>query len=161
MADKPRGGFRWNLPGYGGNGGIGNIDRDNGGVRPQPRIPAFMPGQQNALADQLQAGFGGGLGHWQNFLGNTYSSMAPIQPFQYGDPKKKPEDDKNGKPDDKGGKREPYTPPYTHGDAGILTQSAAASPLLQAQAPMQMAQPSGLLNLTPEMLMALRQMRMR
>lgn len=38
-------------------------------------FPAFMPGQQGLLAQQLNQGFGGGMGQWNGLLSQT---TAPV-----------------------------------------------------------------------------------
>ena len=38
-------------------------------------LPAFMPGQKQALASQLNEGFGGGAGNWGDYLNMVYSPM--------------------------------------------------------------------------------------
>lgn len=58
-------------------GGKGK-DKGNGGGRNV--LPAFMPGQEQALAQQLNMGFGGGKGQWSNYLDKVYSPLV-IQPF--------------------------------------------------------------------------------
>jgi hypothetical protein len=58
-------GFRY-LGGAGAGGGNG---------QPMGLLSAFLPGQRNALAQQLNQGFGGGLKQWNGILGDTYSGM--------------------------------------------------------------------------------------
>ena len=54
----------------------------------QPQTPemlgAFMPGQRGLLANQLNKGFGGGMGAWKGLLSDSFSPMTAPQPFQYG-----------------------------------------------------------------------------
>lgn len=58
------------------------------GQAPQARgntmLPAFMPGQQDALAAQLNQGFGGGASEWSGMLGNLYSPSKLFGDFKYG-----------------------------------------------------------------------------
>jgi len=69
---------------------------DKKGGKPDDKanmVPAFMPGQRNALANQLNQGFGGGTGDWRNYLASVYSS-TPNPNFVPGkkDKPKRPED---------------------------------------------------------------------
>lgn len=69
------------IRGYGGNDGNGNAGGYQHGI-----LSAFLPGQQAALAQQLNQGFGGGLKQWNGILGETYSPQ-PIQNNPLGYPR--------------------------------------------------------------------------
>jgi hypothetical protein len=58
--------------GNGGNGGGGGI------------LSAFLPGQKDALAQQLANGFGGGNKQWKGILGQTYAPITSAVDFEYG-----------------------------------------------------------------------------
>jgi hypothetical protein len=63
--------------GGGGGGGGGNL-ADQFKLDPvSVKYPAFMPGQMQALAGQLNAGFGGGVGNYTNYLNQVY------EPFKF------------------------------------------------------------------------------
>jgi hypothetical protein len=64
-------------------------------------INAFFPGQKGLLAQQLNAGFGGGLKNWSNQLDKTYSAMPQFQPYPY------PAPENGGKDNPGGGKKDP------------------------------------------------------
>jgi hypothetical protein len=80
--------------GHGGNGGNGG-----GGI-----LSAFLPGQQAALAQQMNNGFGGGEKQWKGILGQTYSPVTSAANFEYGGGMK---DKRGGKGD---GKNKPNDP---------------------------------------------------
>jgi hypothetical protein len=85
-------GFRY-LGGAGAGGGNG---------QPMGLLSAFLPGQRNALAQQLNQGFGGGLKQWNGILGDTYSGMR-FTPNALGYPNNDQTGDNNGGNDGKGG----------------------------------------------------------
>lgn len=84
-------GFRY-LGGAGAGGGNG---------QPMGLLSAFLPGQRNALAQQLNQGFGGGLKQWNGILGDTYSGMR-FTPNALGYPNNNQTGDNNGGNDGKG-----------------------------------------------------------
>lgn len=56
----------------------------NGGGNGGPNnLPAFQPGQLNALASQLNGSFGGGLGAWKKDFRNTYNPTSSKE-FNFG-----------------------------------------------------------------------------
>jgi hypothetical protein len=70
--------------GVGGGGGGGGTGGGGGNLADQFKLdpvsvkyPAFMPGQMQALAGQLNAGFGGGVGNYTNYLNQVY------EPFKF------------------------------------------------------------------------------
>jgi hypothetical protein len=85
-------GFRY-LGGAGAGGGNG---------QPMGLLSAFLPGQRNALAQQLNQGFGGGLKQWNGILGDTYSGMR-FTPNALGYPNNDQTGNNNGGNDGKGG----------------------------------------------------------
>lgn len=62
-------------------------------------IQPFMPGQQGLLADQLNAGFGGGVNQWSGLLDQWTSPMKLPGKFNYGNPMTNMGGGKNGIPD--------------------------------------------------------------
>ncbi len=76
--------------GFDGRGFHGHDPRD-GRKQTEGLLSAFFPGQQDALAQQLAAGFGGGLKKWNGILGQTYSDMK-ITPNPLDYPRGKPDD---------------------------------------------------------------------
>jgi hypothetical protein len=67
-------------PGLEGRGFRPMVDQHNGGGNgpniTQGLLSAFLPGQQSALAQQLNQGFGGGMKQWNGILGQTYSDSS-------------------------------------------------------------------------------------
>ena len=61
-------------------------------------LPAFLPGQRGLLANQLNAGFGGGVGSWKGLLSDSFNPTVAPQAFNYGtvDIGKNGNGDKNG-----------------------------------------------------------------
>lgn len=62
------------------NGGDGKGNNSGKDDAAGDRLPAFMPGQQAALADQLATGFGGNDAQWREYLGKVYSPLM-LQSF--------------------------------------------------------------------------------
>jgi hypothetical protein len=141
--------------GNGGNGGGGGI------------LSAFLPGQKDALAQQLANGFGGGNKQWKGILGQTYAPITSAVDFEYGggvkgknggkgDGKKNP-DDPNGGDDD--GSMDAYVPDDEFGHQRAMLpvglQQQMRQPVPQ-QMQMQQPQIQGQ-TMNPQMLMMLRQ----
>ena len=57
-------------------------------------LPAFMPGQQSSLANQLNQGFGGGDKRWNDYLRMTYSPI-PVTNFVPGSPNRQNNNNSN------------------------------------------------------------------
>jgi hypothetical protein len=92
-------------PGF---GWLGN--RKGGNVGPPTGIlSAFLPGQQDALAQQLNQGFGGGIPKWNGVLSQAYSDVTTMtNPLGYPRTRNNGKDrDKDGKGDDKNGDGKP------------------------------------------------------
>lgn len=129
-----------------------------------PMLPAFQPGQLRALANDLNAGFGGGVKDWKQDLRNTFDPTR-MKPFDY-TPGKGGNKGGNGKND---GRPNPMVNPGAHnpgpnqnpsGFTPMRPQNAQSPMMLQAQAPgllgsmmpmqaQQMQQQSGLLGTIP------------
>lgn len=64
------------------NGNHGN----GGGNRNKPfeKMEPFFPGQDTAVANQLNAGFGGGVEQFQGMLGDLYRPYKLMDPFKFG-----------------------------------------------------------------------------
>lgn len=69
------------FPGFQGGGNNGGNNGGGGGSRQM--IPAFQPGQLNALAQQLNMGFGGGVNAWKRDMRNTYDPTS-MRGFNFG-----------------------------------------------------------------------------
>lgn len=73
------------FPGWTGGGGRNNGGNNGGGQGGGrgPMMPAFQPGQLNALANQLNMGFGGGVADWKQDMRNTYDPTS-MRGFNFG-----------------------------------------------------------------------------
>lgn len=150
-------------PGQQNNGGGNNQGGGNGGGQPNTTtIPAFQPGQLQALAAQLNAGFGGGVKDWKQDLRNTFDPTK-MQPFNYGGG-----GGGGGKGNNRGGNNQGGRDPrklvvVPNGNQPMMARQqnpmpmqaqapmmapGLLSPMMQAQQPMQ-AQQSGLLGAIP------------
>lgn len=69
------------FPEWQGGGNNGGNNGQGGGRGPM--MPAFQPGQLNALASQLNMGFGGGVKAWKNDMRNTYDPTS-TRGFNFG-----------------------------------------------------------------------------
>lgn len=159
---------------FGHRGFHGHDPRD---VKDQPGLlSAFFPGQQNALAQQLAAGFGGGLKKWNGILGQTYSDMT-MTPNPLGYPRVKPDDrshdhdhdrDRHGDGRDKPDGKDPGYDPWGHDGAapwlGGMMQTANPQMFGAMQPPMiqgpavasPMMQPKASNGLSPQVMAMLR-----
>jgi hypothetical protein len=81
---------------------LGGAGAGGGNTPPMGILSAFLPGQRNALAQQLNQGFGGGLKQWNGILGDTYSGMR-FTPNALGYPNNDQTGNNNGGNDGKGG----------------------------------------------------------
>ena len=114
-------------------------NRNQGGNNGINKMPAFQPGQLGALANQLNAGFGGGVQDWKADLRNTYDPTQ-VKPFNWGGG--------NGGGNG-GGKPDPRNPGGggpNPGDGGF-DPSRPRNAMMPMNRPMQMQMPqAGLLN---------------
>lgn len=69
------------FPEWQGGGNNGGNNGQGGGRGPM--MPAFQPGQLNALANQLNMGFGGGVKAWKQDMRNTYDPTS-MRGFNFG-----------------------------------------------------------------------------
>lgn len=105
------------------------------------KLSAFQPGQLGALANQLNAGFGGGVKDWKADLRGTYDPTK-IKPFNWGG-------GNGGGNGNGGGKPDPRNPggggPNQPGDGGF--EPSRPRNAMMPNRPMQMQMPQqGLLN---------------
>jgi len=111
---------------------------------PMGLLSAFLPGQQNALAQQMQHGFGGTVKQWNGILGQPYADMSyMINPLGYPKDDTSRRNDHTGKGDGKGGgdnTGHPDTPDgFNSGHFNpsnvVAANAAAVRPGMQVQAP--------------------------
>lgn len=105
-------------------------DDDRLPVRRDPRntgmLSSFMPGQLGMLAQQLNAGFGGGQKAWRNSLMQPYIDASKVQ---YGEPEEPTKDPKNRRNrdgrDDQPDNPDPTDPNYPHTRGNFAMQPPA------------------------------------